>query len=173
MQDRILDLMKRSYTIEHYLALIEKAKKIIPNVALSTDIISGFPTETEEDHKMTLDIMNIVKYDGAYMFKYSAREKTKAFVMGDDVDDETKTRRLMEIIELQRQISFVLNSGMIGKNYEILIESLSRKSDEKLTGRTDGNKSVIIPKNGNKVGEKVMVRITSANSATLFGEVIN
>ena len=171
--DRILDLMKRSYTIEHYLALIEKAKKIIPNVALSTDIISGFPTETEEDHKMTLDIMNIVKYDGAYMFKYSAREKTKAFVMGDDVDDETKTRRLMEIIELQRQISFVLNSGMIGKNYEILIESLSRKSDEKLTGRTDGNKSVIIPKNGNKVGEKVMVKITSANSATLFGEVIN
>jgi len=171
--DRILDLMKRSYTIEHYLALIEKAKEIIPSVALSTDIISGFPTETEEDHKMTLDIMNKVRYDGAYMFKYSAREKTKAFMMGDDVDDETKTRRLMEIIELQRQISFGLNSSMVGKNYEILIESISRKSDEKLTGRTDGNKSVIIPKNGNKVGENVMVKITSANSATLFGEVIN
>jgi tRNA-2-methylthio-N6-dimethylallyladenosine synthase len=171
--DRILDLMKRSYTIKHYLALIEKAKKIIPDVALSTDIISGFPTETEEDHKMTLDIMNRVKYDGAYMFKYSAREKTKAFMMGDDVDDETKTRRLMEIIELQRQISFDLNSKMVGKNYEILIESLSKKSDDKLTGRTDGNKSVIIPKNGNQIGEKVMVKITSANSATLFGDVIN
>lgn len=171
--DRILDLMKRSYTIEHYLALIDKAKEIIPGVALSTDIISGFPTETEEDHKMTLAIMNNVKYDGAYMFKYSAREKTKAFKMGDDVDDETKTRRLMEIIELQRQISFDLNSKMVGKNYEILIESLSKKSDEKFTGRTDGNKSVIIPKNGNKVGEKVLVKITAANSATLFGEVIN
>ena len=171
--DRILDLMKRSYTIEHYLALIEKSKKIIPDVALSTDIISGFPTETEEDHKMTLDIMNSVKYDGAYMFKYSAREKTKAFMMGDDVDDETKTRRLMEIIELQRQISFDLNSRMVGKSYEILLESLSKKSDDKLTGRTDGNKSVIIPKNGNKVGEKVTVKIISANSATLFGEVIN
>ena len=170
--DRILDLMKRSYTIEHYLALIEKARKIIPGVALSTDIISGFPTETEEDHKMTLDIMDKVKYDGAYMFKYSAREKTKAFMMGDDIDDETKTRRLMEIIELQRQISFKLNSAMVGKSYEILIESLSKKSDEKLTGRTDGNKSVIIPKNGNKVGEKVKVKITAANSATLFGEVI-
>ena len=170
--DRILDLMKRSYTIEHYLALIEKARKIIPGVALSTDIISGFPTETEKDHKMTLDIMDKVKYDGAYMFKYSAREKTKAFMMEDDIDDETKTRRLMEIIELQRQISFKLNSAMVGKSYEILIESLSKKSDEKLTGRTDGNKSVIIPKNGNKVGEKVKVKITAANSATLFGEVI-
>jgi tRNA-2-methylthio-N6-dimethylallyladenosine synthase len=171
--DRILDLMKRSYSVEQYLALIEKTKKIIPSVDLSTDIISGFPTETEEDHKMTLDIMNRVKYDGAYMFKYSAREKTKAFLMGDDVDDETKTRRLMEIIKLQRQISFDLNSKMIGNNYEILIESLSKKSDENLTGRTDGNKSVIIPKNGNRIGEKVTVKVTSANSATLFGEVIN
>ncbi len=170
--NRILDLMKRSYTIEHYMSLVEKAKEIIPGVALSTDIISGFPTETEYDHKMTLDIMNEVKYDGAYMFKYSAREKTKAYQMGDDVDDETKTKRLMEIIELQRQISFELNSKMVGKTYEILIESLSKKSDEMLSGRTDGNKSVIIPKNGTSIGEKVTVKIAKANSATLFGEVV-
>ncbi len=170
--NRILDLMKRSYTIEHYLGLVDKARKIIPGAALSTDIISGFPTETEEDHKMTLDIMKEVKYDGAYMFKYSAREKTKAFQMEEDVDDETKTRRLMEIIELQRQISFELNSKMVGNTYEILVESVSKKSDEMLTGRTDGNKSVIIPKNEISIGEKVMVNITKANSATLFGEVV-
>jgi tRNA-2-methylthio-N6-dimethylallyladenosine synthase len=170
--NRILDLMKRSYTIEDYLSLVEKAKKIIPGVALSTDIISGFPTETEDDHKMTLDIMKEVKYDGAYMFKYSAREKTKAYQMGDDVDDETKTKRLMEIIELQRQISFELNSKMVDNAYEILIESLSKKSDEMFSGRTDGNKSVIIPKNGTSIGEKVKVKITKANSATLFGEVV-
>jgi tRNA-2-methylthio-N6-dimethylallyladenosine synthase len=170
--NRILDLMKRSYTIEHYLSLVEKAKKIIPDAALSTDIISGFPTETEDDHKMTLAVMKEVKYDGAYMFKYSAREKTKACQMGDDVDDETKTKRLMEIIELQRQISFELNSKMVGNTYEILIESLSKKSDEMLSGRTDGNKSVIIPKNGTSIGEKVTVKIKKANSATLFGEVV-
>jgi tRNA-2-methylthio-N6-dimethylallyladenosine synthase len=170
--NRILDLMKRSYTIEHYLGLVEKAKKIIPEAALSTDIISGFPSETEEDHKMTLDVMKAVKYDGAYMFKYSAREKTKAYRMDDDIDDETKTSRLMEIIEIQRQISFELNSAMIGNTFEILVESNSKKSDEMLTGRTDGNKSVIISKNGTKIGEKVNVVITKANSATLFGRVV-
>jgi len=170
--NRILDLMKRSYTIEHYMELVEKAKKIIPGVALSTDIISGFPTETEEDHKMTLDILKEVKFDGAYMFKYSAREKTKAFRMKEDVDDETKTRRLMEIIEHQKQISFELNSNKVGNNFEILIESVSKKSDKMLTGRTDGNKSVIIPKNGTSIGEKVIVNITKANSATLFGTLL-
>jgi tRNA-2-methylthio-N6-dimethylallyladenosine synthase len=121
---------------------------------------------------MTLDIMKEVKYDGAYMFKYSAREKTKAFQMKEGVDDETKTRRLMEIIELQRQISFELNSKMVGNTYEILVESVSKKSDEMLTGRTDRNKSVIIPKNEISIGEKAMVNITKANSATLFGEVV-
>jgi tRNA-2-methylthio-N6-dimethylallyladenosine synthase len=170
--NRILELMKRSYSVEHYLSLVEKAKSIMPQVALSTDIISGFPTETDDDHRMTLDLMKEIKYDGAYMFKYSTREKTKAFLMGDDVNDEIKTKRLMEIIELQRKISLELNSKMVNKTYEILVESLSRKSDTMLTGRTDGNKSVIIPKNGTKIGEKVMVKITDSNSATLFGEVL-
>jgi tRNA-2-methylthio-N6-dimethylallyladenosine synthase len=107
------------------------------------------------------------------MFKYSAREKTKAFQMKEDVDDETKTRRLMEIIEIQKQISFELNSNKVGNNFEILIESVSKKSDEMLTGRTDGNKSVIISKNGTSIGEKVIVNITKANSATLFGTLLN
>ena len=169
--DRILDLMKRSYTVEQYLRLIEKARKIIPGVALSTDIITGFPTETEEDHRMTISVMKEIQYDGAYMFKYSPREKTKSYSMQDDVKEEDKTRRLMEIIELQRLISYDLNSEMVGKEYEILIDSLSKKSAEMLAGRTDGNKSVIIPKNGTTIGDTVNVRINRVNSATLFGEV--
>jgi len=170
--NRILDLMNRSYTIEHYLRIIEKIKKTIPEVSITTDIISGFCSETEEEHNMTLDLMKQVRYDGAYMFKYSPREKTKAWSMSDDVDEETKTRRLMEIVELQREISLEKNCKMVGSNYEILVESLSKKSDKMLTGRTDGNKSVIIPKNGTSIGEKVNVKIHKANCATLFGELL-
>jgi len=164
--------MKRSYTVEHYINIMASIKSIIPDVSLSTDIISGFCTETEEDHKMTLDIMREVKYDGAYMFKYSPREKTKAWQMEDDVDEETKTRRLMEIVELQRDISEEKNLQTVGREYEVIIEGISKKSDKMLFGRTDGNKTVIIPVNGAKPGEKVMVKVTKANSATLFGEAI-
>lgn len=171
--NRILELMNRNYSIEHYMNIIESIKKIIPEASLSTDIISSFPTESEDDHKMTLDIMREVKYDGAYMFKYSRREKTKAYSMKDDIEEETKTRRLMEIVELQRDISEEQNKKTIGSVLEIIIESVSKKSNEKLTGRTDGNKSVIISKNGTNIGAKVLVKITDANSATLFGEIHN
>ncbi len=167
--NRILELMKRSYSVQSYLNLVDNARKIIPDVSLSTDIISGFPTETDEDHKFTLDVMRKVRYDGAYMFKYSPREHTKAYQMADDVDDETKTQRLTEIIDMQREISQSINSRMIGKVYEVLIETESKKSREMLMGRTDGNKSVIIPKNGTKIGDKVDVKIIKSNSATLFG----
>lgn len=170
--NRVLDLMKRSYTVEHYMSIVQSIKSILPEVSLSTDIISGFCTETEEDHKMTLDIMREVKYDGAYMFKYSPREKTKAWQMEDDVDEETKTRRLMEIVELQRDISEEKNRQTVGRIYEVIIEGISKKSDKMLFGRTDGNKTVIIPVNGAKPGDKVMVKVTKANSATLFGEAI-
>jgi tRNA-2-methylthio-N6-dimethylallyladenosine synthase len=172
--NRILKLMNRTYTIEHYLNLIDKARKIIPGVSFSTDIISGFPTETYEDHVMTLDIMREVKYDGAYMFKYSAREGTKAYSMEDDVSDEIKTKRLQEIIELQQQISFKLNQGLIGKEDTILIEGFSRKSDQFLSGRTDTNKVVIIPLDENiKQGSYIKVKINRATHATLFGDVVN
>ena len=170
--DRILELMKRSYNIEHYMGIIDSIKKILPDAALSTDIISGFCTETEDDHKKTLDILAEVRYDGAYMFKYSPREKTKAYTMKDDVDEDTKSRRLMEIVELQNKISFEKNQGLTGKTLEVLVESVSRKSDNMLAGRTDGNKSVIIPRNGTQIGEKVMVKINKSNSATLFGDVV-
>lgn len=171
--NRILNLMNRTYTIEHYLNLIEKAKKIIPGVSFSTDIIAGFPTETYEDHVMTLDIMREVKYDGAYMFKYSPREGTKSFKMGDDVPDEIKTKRLQEIIDLQQNISYDLNQALINKEEVILVEGLSKKSDQFLSGRTDTNKVVIIPFDERiKEGDYVKVKIDRATSATLFGDIV-
>jgi len=171
--NRILELMNRTYTIEHYLNLIDKARKIIPGVSFSTDIIAGFPTETEEDHKMTLNVMNQVRYDGAYMFKYSPREGTKAYNMKDDVPEEIKLRRLNEIIELQQKISYEINQQLINKEEIILVEGFSKKSEEFLSGRTDTNKVVVIPKKDNiKIGDYVRVKINRATSATLFGEAI-
>jgi tRNA-2-methylthio-N6-dimethylallyladenosine synthase len=171
--NRILELMNRTYNIEHYLGLIEKARKIIPGVSFSTDIISGFPTETYEDHVMTLDVMREVKYDGAYMFKYSPREGTKSYKMNDDVPDEVKTKRLQEIIELQHQISYEVNQPLVGNEELILVEGLSRKSDQFFSGRTDTNKVVIIPVDEKiKEGDYVKVKINKATSATLFGDFV-
>lgn len=171
--DRILELMNRTYTIDHYLYLVEKAKRIIPGVSFSTDIISGFPTETYEDHIMTLDLMRQVRFDGAFMFKYSPREGTKAYKMNDDVPDEIKSKRLQEIIQLQRQISFEINQELIGKEEIVLVEGFSRKSNLFLSGRTDTNKVVILPFNEEiKQGNYVKVKINRATSATLFGEVV-
>ncbi len=169
--NRILELMNRTYTIEHYLNLINKAKRIITDLSFSTDIISGFPTETYEDHLMTLKIMNEVKYDGAYMFKYSPREGTKSYKMNDNVPEEIKTKRLQEIIDLQQKISFEKNQQLVGNEEIILIEGLSKKSDQFLSGRTDTNKVVIMPFEDNiKEGSYIKVKIERATSATLFGQ---
>ncbi|HKB86500.1 MAG TPA: tRNA (N6-isopentenyl adenosine(37)-C2)-methylthiotransferase MiaB [Ignavibacteriaceae bacterium] len=170
--NRILELMNRTYTIEHYLALIEKAKMFIPGVSFSTDIIAGFPTETWEDHLMTLEVMKQVRYDGAYMFKYSPREGTKAFKMDDDVSEEIKTKRLQEIIELQQKISFEINQELIGIEETVLVEGFSRKSDQFLAGRTDSNKVLIVPFDEKiKEGTYIKAIVTRATHATLFGEV--
>lgn len=171
--DRILELMNRSYTIEHYLGIIERAKKIIPGVAFSTDIIAGFPSETEEDHKMTLEVMKEAEYDGAYMFKYSPREGTKAYKMNDDVPEEVKGRRLQEIIDLQLELSLQNNSKLVGTKDTVLVEGFSKKSDNFLAGRTDTNKVVIFESvNGFKPGDYVDLEIYKATSATLFGTVV-
>ena len=172
--NRILELMNRTYTIEHYLGLIDKARKIIPNVSFSTDIISGFPAETYEDHLATLDVMQKVKYDGAYMFKYSPREGTKAFKMEDDVPEATKSKRLQEIIDLQQKISFEVNQQLLGKTEIVLVEGSSKKSEEFLSGRTDGNKVVVFPRQQNiGEGDYIEVSINRATSGTLFGDVIS
>jgi len=177
--NRILKLMNRLYTVDKYLEILEYARKLMPDIGLSTDIITGFPTESEEDHNLTLNLMKDVKYDNAFMFAYSPREKTKSYSMIDDVNMEIKKRRLEEIIELQRKISIEVNSKLIGKTKEILLESASKKSADFMMGRTDCYKSTIVPKFDNilekeyKIGDIVNAKIIKANSATLFGEIIN
>lgn len=172
--NRILELMNRTYTVEHYLDLIERAKRIIPGVSFSTDIIAGFPTETWEDHLATLDVMQKVRYDGAYMFKYSPREGTKAFRMDDDVTEDVKTKRLQEVIELQQSISFEKNQELISKEELILVEGFSRKSDNFYAGRTDSNKVVIISSvKPIQPGTYAKVKINKATHATLFGEYLS
>jgi len=166
--------MNRTYTVEHYLNLIEKAKKIIPGVSFSTDIISGFPTETWEDHLATLEILKQVRYDGAYMFKYSPREGTKAFRMEDDVPEVVKSKRLQEIIDIQHQISLEKNQDMIGKDEIILVEGFSKKSNNFIAGRTDTNKTVIVPINDKiKTSDYIRVKINKATSGTLFGDYLS
>ncbi len=171
--DRILKLMNRGYTVEHYLDRIKKIKELMPGCSISTDIIAGYPTETVEDHKATLDILSEVGYDGAFMFKYSPREHTKAYNQNDDVPDEEKTRRLNEIIELQHKISGKLNKAEIGKIHPVIVESMSKKSKLDWQGRTDTNKVVVFPAyHGIKEGDTVSVKIERSTSATLFGKVV-
>lgn len=169
--NRILELMNRTYTADGYMKLIERIQTAIPGVSLSTDIIAGFPTETEDDHLNTIDLLKRVGFDGAFTFKYSPRENTKAWQFGDDVPETTKVRRLNEIIDHQRAISLERNAGLIGRTVEILIEGPSRKSIADFCGRTDTNKMVVFPKNGNAAGEYVNVRIERVNAATLFGRL--
>jgi tRNA-2-methylthio-N6-dimethylallyladenosine synthase len=170
--NRILQLMNRTYTVEQYFSLVEKIRVVIPSATLSTDIISGFPTETESDHTQTIDVIQSIGYDGAFTFKYSPREHTKAWEMNDDVPDEVKAERLNEIIELQQNISFKKNQQLVGSTVEILIERESAKSHDEWMGRTDTNKVTIFPKDNSHIGDLVKITIDRCNSATLFGTVI-
>jgi tRNA-2-methylthio-N6-dimethylallyladenosine synthase len=144
----------------------------MPGCAMSTDIIAGFCTETEDDHQRTLDVMRQVRYEGAYMFAYSPRENTKAWKMGDDVPDEVKNRRLTEIIDLQNGIARELNEAEAGTIHPVLVEGPSKRSASEWKGRTDTNKLVIFPHVGTAgyiVGDTVQVTIERGNNATLFG----
>ena len=170
--DRILRLMNRTYTVDHYRRLVEKLRLAVPGVSLSTDIISGFPTETVEDHERTRALMSEMRFDGAYTFKYSPRENTRAYAMPDDIPDEEKGRRVSEITTLQHAIAQEINAGMIGRTEIVLVEGRSKKSEADLTGRTDSNKTVVFPGDGSARGEFVTVRIERVNSATLFGSSI-
>lgn len=170
--DRILKLMNRNYTKKDYLNLIDRIKNNIPGVSLSTDIIVGFPTETEQDFLDTLDIVNKVKFDSAFTFKYSPREGTIAYNFDDDISDEIKGERLKRLIDIQQQISFESNNKLIGTIQTALIESYSKKSEKEFQGRLDNNKVTVFPGNGNFIGDLVNVKITKATSATLIGELI-
>jgi tRNA-2-methylthio-N6-dimethylallyladenosine synthase len=167
--DRILELMNRSYTRAQYLERIIQIRNTIPAVSISTDIIAGFPTETEGDHEATLELLSDVRFDGAFTFKYSPREKTKAWALPDGVPEEMKIRRLNEIIDVQRSISATLNAQHIGQTVEVLVEGPSTKSTEDLCGRTESNRMVIFPRCHAEAGQYLMVEITRSNAATLFG----
>jgi tRNA-2-methylthio-N6-dimethylallyladenosine synthase len=169
--NRILQLMNRTYTIEQYFSLVEKIRIAIPSATLSTDIIAGFPTETESDYKQTLDVIQKIGYDGAYTFKYSPREHTKAWEMNDDVPDEAKVDRLNGIIELQQNISLKKNQLLVGSTVEILVERESAKSHDEWMGRTDTNKVTVFPKDNSRIGDLVKITIDRCNSATLFGTI--
>ncbi len=170
--NEVLEAMNRTYTREYYVELVRKIRSRIPDVALSTDIITSFPGETEKQHRETLNLMAEIRYDGAYMFKYSPREGTPAFRLGSDLTDEIKTRRLNEIISLQQKISFEVNQSMIGKVVKVMVEGASKKSDLQLSGRTGSNKTTIFPLGPFKPGDIVNVKINRASAATLFGEVL-
>ena len=169
---RILQLMNRGYSRKEYITLIDNIKEKIPNCAISMDMIVGFCSETEEDHLETLSLMDYVKYDFGYMFKYSERPKTPAARMKDDVQEKTKQRRLAEIIEKQQAHSFLHMKAKIGQTLEVLIEGDSKKSEKYFSGRTTFNSTVIFPKDKYKVGDYVMVKINDCTSATLKGEII-
>jgi len=167
---RMLKTMNRGYTREWYLDRIAAIKRYMPDCAISTDIIAGFCTETEEEHQDTISLMETVGYDFAYMFKYSERPNTKAQrTLPDDVSEEVKTRRLDEIIAVQRRLSLVNNLKEVGKEFEVLVEGVSKRSDKELSGRSSQNKVVIFERKDYKVGDFVKVRITEASSATLKG----
>ncbi|RZS99812.1 tRNA (N6-isopentenyl adenosine(37)-C2)-methylthiotransferase MiaB [Aquimarina brevivitae] len=171
--NRILKEMNRLHTREEYFELIDNIKTIIPDCAISQDIITGFPTETEEDHKDTLSLMEYVKYDYGFMFAYSERPGTLAArKMEDDVPEDVKKRRLAEIIELQRNHSEERHQAYLGKTVEILIEKESKKSDQHWSGRTTQNTVAVFPKEQYKIGDFVMVEIEDCTSATLLGKAV-
>ncbi|GAA3950806.1 tRNA (N6-isopentenyl adenosine(37)-C2)-methylthiotransferase MiaB [Chitinophaga oryziterrae] len=167
---RILQLMNRTYTREWYMKKIERIREILPDCALSTDVITGFCTETEEDHQETLSMMDYVKYDLAYMFFYSERPGTLAARRyQDDIPEDVKRRRLAEVVELHRGHSLLSMQKDVGKTFKVLIEGTSKRSEDHLFGRTDHNKVVIFPKEDHKKGEYVWVKVEDCTAGTLLG----
>ena len=173
----VLERMRRGYTIEQYVDLVERMREAIPEIALSTDIIVGFPGETEEDFQKTYDLMEELRYDFAYMFKYSEREKTYAQrEMDDDIPEELKKERLSSIIELQEEISGEIFESRIGTTQEVMVEGESKRDDSELSGRTDDFKTAVFPKPEEGVlepGDFVDVRIDDCTSHTLLGSLAN
>ena len=171
---RILKLMNRKYTREWYLDRVAAIRRIIPDCGLSTDIFSGYCTETEEDHQASLSLMRECGYDSAFMFKYSERPGTYAAKhLKDDVPEEVKIRRLNELIALQNELSAKSNKRCEGRTYEILVEGVSKRSRDQLFGRTEQNKVVVFDRGNSHIGDFVTVRITDSSSATLKGELVD
>lgn len=171
--NRILKEMNRLHSREEYMTLIDKIRTIIPDCSISQDMIAGFPTETEQDHQDTLSLMDYVKYNFGYMYSYSERPGTLAGrKMKDDVSEEIKARRLQEIVDLQQKHAWLRSEEFIGKIVEVLIEKVSKKSDEEFSGRNSQSITVVFPKENYKIGDFVNVKILSCTSGTLKGEAV-
>jgi tRNA-2-methylthio-N6-dimethylallyladenosine synthase len=172
---RVLQLMNRSYTREWYMAKVDRIREILPDCGISSDVIAGFCTETEEDHRDTLSMMQYAQYDMSYMFFYSERPGTLAQRRyADDVPDAVKKRRLQEIVEVQNRLSLESNKKDSGKTYRVLIESTSKRSDLDWMGRNSQNKVVVFPKGTSdfKPGDYVQVKVNDCTQATLLGELV-
>jgi tRNA-2-methylthio-N6-dimethylallyladenosine synthase len=172
---RVLQMMNRTYTREWYMAKVDRIKEIMPDCGISSDIIAGFCTETEEDHQETLQVMEYAKYDLSYMFFYSERPGTLAQRRyKDDIPEEVKKRRLQEIIALQNKLSAASYRNDIGKTYKVLIEGTSKRSDADWMGRNSQNKVVVFPKGdySYQPGEYVWVKVNESTQATLIGEIV-
>ena len=173
LSNNILKAMNRQHTREEYFELIDNIKTLLPDCTISHDIICGFPTESEEDHKDTLSLMEYVKYSFGYMFAYSERPGTLAErKMKDDIPEEVKKRRLSEVVELQQKHSLYRSQEFLNQVTEVLIEKTSKKSDAEWSGRNPQNTTVVFPKENYKVGDFVMVKIEDCTSATLKGKAI-
>ena len=171
--NRILKEMNRLHTREEYMTLIDKIRTIIPDCSISQDMITGFPTETEQDHQDTLSLLKYVKYNFGYMYSYSERPGTLAGrKMKDDISEEIKARRLQEIVDLQQKHSWFRSEEFIGKTVEVLVEKVSKKSDKEFSGRNSQSITVVFPKENYKIGDFVNVKIESCTSGTLKGKAL-
>lgn len=170
--DRLLEKMRRRYTAEWYLERVAMIREVLPGCGITTDVIAGFCSETEEDHQHTLELFRKVGFDYAYMFYYSERPGTLAARhYPDDVPLDVKTRRLNEIIALQSELSLKSNQNDIGKTFRVLVEGPSKKNPEELCGRSGSNKMCVFPGKGHKAGDYVDVKVLSCTSATLIGKL--
>ena len=170
--DRILEMMNRTYTQKEFLEIVDVIRNKIPGLVLSTDIIVGFPTESDEDYKDTLKVIDQVEFDSAFMFKYSERKNTIAQrKFADDVPEDVKTFRMVQLVDKQRNIGFKRNQQHLEETFSVLIEGQAKKPTQ-MMGRNDGNKIVVFPKNGKKVGEFVNVKINEVTPNTLIGDLV-
>ena len=170
--NRILNRMNRTYNRDEFLNLCAKIKSYMPDCSISTDIIVGFPGETEQDFKDTLDIVSKVEFNSSFMFKYSSRPGTKASQYSDQIPENIKQRRLEELIQLQKEVTKKVNRSLIGKELQVIVEKESKKSDKQWAGRTDGNTWVIFDKMNFKIKDLVVLRVDDAKGITLFGTPI-
>jgi tRNA-2-methylthio-N6-dimethylallyladenosine synthase len=168
--DRILEAMGRKYTRKTYLDLVDRIRKTIPEVSLTTDILIGFPGETEQDYRLTLELMREVRFEDAFTYRYNPREGTKAFELGDDVPEEAKQERLQGVIDLQRRITREMKMHKLGKVVEALVEGVSKKNAAELLARTEGDEMVVFPGSPQRIGSFARIRLMGLRGATFWGE---